>query len=85
MNGTYSLEQTDRYCASVGFFDTTQELVSAISLEIKDCVLAKGKPTWSSIMYARRERSITVNITSRSGSTCSESTDRKIAEHWDAY
>src|SRR5436190_17172936 len=42
MNGTYSPEQTDRYCASVGFFGATQELVAAISLEIKDCVLAKA-------------------------------------------
>src|SRR6266576_1900754 len=41
MTGTYSPEQTDRYCASVGFFGATKELVSATSLEIKDRDLAK--------------------------------------------
>jgi hypothetical protein len=35
MSETYSPKQTDRYCARVGFFGATQELVATPSLEIK--------------------------------------------------
>src|SRR3981189_3061912 len=41
MTGTYSPEQTDRYCASVGFVGGAEELVRGTSLEVKDCALAK--------------------------------------------
>src|SRR6266480_2271503 len=41
ITANYSLQQADRYCASVGFFGATQELLAATSLEIKDGDLAK--------------------------------------------
>jgi hypothetical protein len=41
MTGTYSPRQADRYCASVGFFDTTLELVPATSLEIQIVTLPR--------------------------------------------
>jgi uncharacterized membrane protein YccC len=41
MAGTYSPGQADRYCASVGFFGATLELVLATSLEIKIAALQR--------------------------------------------
>jgi uncharacterized membrane protein YccC len=41
MAGTYSPRQADRYCASVGFFGATLELVLATSLEIKIAALQR--------------------------------------------
>ena len=34
MPATYSLQQADRYCASVGFFGATREVLRALAFEI---------------------------------------------------